>query len=79
LIISKGNRFSAPHCVQNDFGAHLLSYAMDTRGSFSGGKVAGREADHSLLFIAETKNVWSYTYIHSYIFIAAVNIGNIVL
>jgi hypothetical protein len=79
LKISMGNRFSVPHWVQNDSRVLLLSYAMGTRGSLSGGQVAGREADHSLPFIAETNNAWSYTSTLSYIFIAAVNIGNIVL
>lgn len=79
LKISKGNRFSVPHWVQNDSRVLLLSYAVGTRGSLSGGQVAGREADHSLPFIAETNNAWSYTSTLSYIFIAAVNIGNIVL
>jgi hypothetical protein len=33
---------------------------MDTRGSFSWGKAAGREADHSPPSSAEAKNAWSY-------------------
>jgi len=33
--------FSLHHCLQNGSGAHSLSYPMGTRGSFSGGKVAG--------------------------------------
>jgi hypothetical protein len=28
-------------CVQNGSGAHPVSYPMDTRGSFPGGKAAG--------------------------------------
>jgi len=34
-----GNFFH--HRVQNDSGAHPLSYPMGTRGSFLGGKAAG--------------------------------------
>jgi hypothetical protein len=33
--------FSLHHCVQNGSGARPASYPMVTRGSFSGGKVAG--------------------------------------
>jgi hypothetical protein len=34
--------FSLHHrCVQNGSGAHLASYPMGTRGSFSGGRAAG--------------------------------------
>jgi hypothetical protein len=39
--------FSLHHRVQNDSGARPASYPIGTRGSFPGGKTAGREADHS--------------------------------
>jgi hypothetical protein len=32
--------FSLHHRVQNGSGAHPVSYPMDTRGSFAGGKAA---------------------------------------
>jgi len=34
---------------------------MGTRGSFPGGKAAGREADHLPPSSAKFKNAWSYT------------------
>jgi hypothetical protein len=43
---------------------------MGTRGSFPGGKAAGREADHSPPFNAEVKNEWNYTSISQYAFMA---------
>jgi hypothetical protein len=43
---------------------------MGTRGSFPGGKAAGREADHSAPFNAEVKNAWSYTSPPQYTFMA---------
>jgi hypothetical protein len=48
-----GNFFH--HRVQNGSGAHSPSYPMRTRGSFPGGKAAGREADHSPPSSAEVK------------------------
>jgi hypothetical protein len=47
--------FSLHHRVQNGSGVHTASYPMDTRGSFPGGKAAGREADHSPPYNAEVK------------------------
>jgi hypothetical protein len=47
--------FSLHHRVQNGSGAHPASYPMVTRGSFPGGKAAGREADHSPPSSAEVK------------------------
>jgi hypothetical protein len=47
--------------VQTVSGAHPDSYPVGTRGSFPGGKAAGREADHSPLSSAEVKNAWNYT------------------
>jgi hypothetical protein len=38
--------FSLHHRVQNGSGAHPASYPIGTRGSFSGGKRPGLEADH---------------------------------
>jgi hypothetical protein len=43
---------------------------MGTGGSFSGGKAAGREADHTPPFSAEVKYVWIYTSIPQYAIIA---------
>jgi hypothetical protein len=34
---------------------------MINRVSFPGGKASEQEVDHSLLFIAEVKNAWSFT------------------
>jgi hypothetical protein len=53
--VGAGN-FSLHHLVQNGPGAHPDSYAVDTGGSFPGGKAAGREADHSSPSSAEVKN-----------------------
>jgi hypothetical protein len=53
--------FSLHHLVQHGSGAHPASYPMGTEGCFSGGKAAGREADHSPPSNAEVKNAWSYT------------------
>jgi hypothetical protein len=39
----------------------MASYPLGTRGSFLGGKVAGREADHSPPSSAQVKNAWSST------------------
>jgi hypothetical protein len=48
--------FSLHHSVENGFGAHPASYLMgNNRGSFPGGKVGGREADHSPPSSAEVK------------------------
>jgi hypothetical protein len=41
---------------------------MDTLGSFSGGKAAGDEADHSRPTSAEVKKMWIYTLIPPYTF-----------
>jgi hypothetical protein len=53
--------FSLHHRVQNGSGAHPASCPMDTRGSFRGVKLPGRESDHSSPSSAEVKNAWSYT------------------
>jgi hypothetical protein len=42
----------------------------------SGGKAAGREADHSLPSSAEVKNVWSYTPVPRYVFVAWCSVKN---
>jgi hypothetical protein len=52
---ARAGNFSLHHCVQNGSGAHPASYPMGTRGSFPGGKAAGREADHSPPSSAEVK------------------------
>jgi hypothetical protein len=43
---------------------------MGTGGSFTGGKVAGREADHSPPTTAEVKTTWIHTYNSPYSFLA---------
>jgi hypothetical protein len=53
--------FSLHHRVQTDSGAHPASYPTVTGGSFSRGKAAGRETDHSPPSGAEVKNAWSCT------------------
>jgi hypothetical protein len=62
--------FSLHHRVQIGSGAHPASYPMGTRGSYPGGKAAGREADHSPPSSAEVKNAWSYTSTPQYAFMA---------
>jgi len=47
--------FSRHHRVQTGSEAHPASNIMGTRGSFSGVKRLGREADHSLPSSAEVK------------------------
>jgi hypothetical protein len=42
-----GRNFFLIHRIQTGTGAHLVSYTMGSVGSFPGGKVVGREADHS--------------------------------
>jgi hypothetical protein len=59
--------FPHPH-VQTGAGTHPASYPVSTRGSFRGGKAAGREADHSPQSSAEAKNVWSCTSTPQYTF-----------
>jgi hypothetical protein len=47
--------FSLRHCVETGSGAHPDSYLVGTRGSFLGGKLPGREADHLLPSSAEVE------------------------
>jgi hypothetical protein len=47
--------FSLHYRVQNGSGAHPASYPVGNRGSFSGVKRPGREADHSPPSSAEVK------------------------
>jgi hypothetical protein len=56
--------FSFHHRVQTGSGAHPASYPIGTRGSFPGGKAAGREADHSPASSAEVKE-WVELYLPS--------------
>jgi hypothetical protein len=49
------------HVVQTGSGAHQVSDPMGNEDSFSGGKLGGREADHSTPTNAEVKNTWIYT------------------
>jgi hypothetical protein len=58
--LGTGN-FSLHHSVQTGSEAHPTTYPMATRGSFSGGKADGREANHLHSSSAEVKNSWSYT------------------
>jgi hypothetical protein len=46
------------------------SYSLGAGGSFPRLKCLGREADHSLLFSAEAKSVWSCTFTLPYVFMA---------
>jgi hypothetical protein len=49
--------FSSILCVQTSSGTHPASCTMGTGGPFPGGKARrGRDADHSLLSIAEAVN-----------------------
>jgi hypothetical protein len=57
--------FSLHHRVQNDSGAHPVSYPMGTGGSFLGVKRPGREADHSPPSSAEVKECMEL-YLHSH-------------
>jgi hypothetical protein len=61
---SGAGNFSLHHRVQNGSGAHPASYPMGTRGSFTGGKAAGVEADHSSPSSAEVKECVEL-YLHS--------------
>jgi hypothetical protein len=56
---SNGN-FSLHHCVQTGFETHPASYPVGTKGSFTGVKRPGREADHSPPYNVEVKNAWRY-------------------
>jgi hypothetical protein len=56
--------FSLYHHIQNGSGAHPASYPLGTRGSFTGGKAAGHEADHAPPSSAEVKECMEL-YLHS--------------
>jgi hypothetical protein len=60
FLAGAGN-ISLHHRLQNGSGVHPASYPLGTRGSFPGGKAAGREADHSPPSSGEAKNARSYT------------------
>jgi hypothetical protein len=62
--VGAGN-FSLHHRVQNGSGAHPASYPVGTRGCFSGGKVAGCEADLSPPSSAKVKECVE-PYLHSH-------------
>jgi hypothetical protein len=53
---------SLRHRVQTDSGVHPVSYSIGIRVSYPGGKMEGREADHSPPSSADVKNAWSYTF-----------------
>jgi hypothetical protein len=63
FLVGAGN-FSLHHHVQNGSWDHPASYPMGTRDSFPGGKVVGREADHSPPSSAEVKECVEL-YLHS--------------
>jgi hypothetical protein len=54
--------------IQIDSEANPTSYPMGTGAPYPGGKLAGREPDHSPPSTAEVNNVWSYT--STYVFMA---------
>jgi hypothetical protein len=64
-------KFYLRHHVQTGSGAHPASYPIGTGGSFHGGKVAGREADHSPSSSAKVKERVEL-YLHSQIRLHAV-------
>jgi len=51
-------------------GAHPASCTLGNGGSFPGGKLPGREADHSPPSNADVKNAWRYTSTSEYVFMA---------
>jgi hypothetical protein len=55
LISDRAVIFSTCHRVRTSSGAHLASYPMGTRGSFTGVNLPRREADHSPPSNAEVK------------------------
>ena len=57
--------FSRLQNVQTGSGAHLISYAVDTRVFFPRVKRPRRDCDHFLPISLEVKNWWSYTFTHS--------------
>jgi hypothetical protein len=59
---------SSLHSVQPGPEVYSFSYPMGTGGSIPGGKVAGRQADHSFSSSAEAKNTYSYTFTPPYVF-----------
>jgi hypothetical protein len=58
------------YVVQTGSGAHPASYPMGTGAVSPGVKRPGREADHSPLISAEVKEIWIYTSIPPYAFMA---------
>jgi len=64
MIWAGAGNFSLHYGVQAGFGAHPASYPVSMRGSFTGGKVAGREADHSPPSSTEIKELVEL-YLHS--------------
>jgi hypothetical protein len=56
--LGRGKRFSL-HCIWDT--------ATEYVGYFPGVKRPGQEPDHSALFCAKVKNVWSYTYTSPYV------------
>jgi hypothetical protein len=63
--------FCLHHCVQNGSGAHPVSYSVDTRCSFLGGKAAGGvKLTTHLHLVLRSKNEWCYTSTPQYAFMA---------
>jgi hypothetical protein len=60
-----GQEFSLLHIVQTGSGVHPTFYPI-----YTGGKAAGREAEHSPPASAEIKKMWIYTSTPTYAFIA---------
>jgi hypothetical protein len=69
-VPGRGGDFSLCHYVQTGSEAHPASCPVATGGSFPSLRRPEREADHSPLYRAEVKNVWSYTSTPTYDFMA---------
>jgi hypothetical protein len=60
-IASMGKiNFSPLHSIQTGHVAHLASYPMCIRCSFSGAKLPERVLNHSFQSSAKVKNIWSH-------------------
>jgi hypothetical protein len=70
LIPDRVRHFSLRHRVQTDSGTLPTSYPMCTNVLSPEVRRPGHETDHSPPCSAEVKNVWSYTYTPSYVFMA---------
>jgi hypothetical protein len=62
-VLDRGREISLRNCFHTaGSGAHTASYAMDKKGTFSGVKRTGREADHSRVRLRMHYNIASVTY-----------------